>query len=395
MSTIEHTATASIGRIPMGRRLSELLKERGDAFSARAVAERIGLNREKLRKMLVGQHPVTVQILEQIADDLKLPVERIMQLDTVKSEKELKTLLDADKRTKVMMLRALTLANELVDASVGFTERCFSFANRGRAEFQLQKYDEAHESWQTAMKYAEKVSKEFDDFTLLHHVSSFLMISYTIRREYTNILHTLSIVETAFKDDPEKMGYANYVRMKWQEHRGDMIKAKEYSYIALEFFKRTGKMDQIGRAMINVGHFEFHTGNYEVAKQILWSAIEVLESFDYPRLFAVKDYVKALLKLGQKSSASELIREFSHLASDYPDIHGKLMILYSMAADDPTYAVSVSDDLSQGVSVRYSACKYLMEYYTLERDSESVMQYYEKGRAIIKQKSGLIDEEGF
>ncbi|PWK06942.1 helix-turn-helix domain-containing protein [Tumebacillus permanentifrigoris] len=395
MSTLEHTASVAFGKIPLGRRISELMQDRGDAFSIRAFAERLGENRETFRQTLLGNRPISITLLENIAKGLKVDEDRLRQRDTFKKEEELNSLLNAPERTKAMMLRAETLAKELVDVAIGWTEPCMYWAHLGRAQFQLQLYDHAHESWVTSMRYAEKISDIFKDNTLLYHISSFLLISFTVRREYTNILHTLEVVENAFRDDPEKMGYVSYTRMKWHEHRREMQKALEYSYIALDYFKKTENHDQIGRALINVGHFEYQFENYHVAKNILSTAVEELAPFDFIRLYAIKDYVKTMIKIGDKTTANELIEQYLPLYSDYPDMMGKLMILKSDALHDPSFAEKIINDLRVGVEVRQLACKYLMEYSASSGDSESLMRYYNKVKSLSLKNCKVFEEEGF
>ena len=330
MTTLEHTVGTSIGKIPIGRRISEALQERGEAFSIRAFAERIGINRETFRTILKGERAITLPELERVVAGLRITEERLRQMDTFKKQEELEALLKANERTKVMMLRALTLANNLNEVAIGMTERCVSFANLGRAQFHLQKYDEAHESWLKASEFAEKVKEEYGDGTLLYHVFSFLLISFTTRREYSNIQHTLNVVENAFPNDPEKLGYVSYTRMKWHEHRGDLNKALEYANLALGYFHSTNNNSQIGKAMINVAHYQYQKGDFNEAKSMLSSSLGYLHSYDYAKLYAIKDYVKTLIRLGENDHAVQLIEQNKDLAKEYPDLNGRLQILHSM-----------------------------------------------------------------
>jgi len=392
MSTVEHTASGTIGKIPIGRRIAELLMERGDAFSIRAFAARIGMNRETFRNILIGERPITLPELEKVTQGLRITEERLRQMDTFKKQGELETLLNANKRTKAMMLHALTIANDLVEVAQGMTERCVGLLQVGQAQYYLQQYDEAHESWLSAMEYAEKINKEFGDSTLLYHLTSFLMISFTIRKEYTNIQQTLNVVEGAFASDPMQMGYANYARMKWHEHRGNIDKALKHSYTALDYFLQTNDHSQIGKAQINVAHFEYLTGNFQRAKEMLHQAMEQLKSYDYFYLLAVKEYVKVLLQLNENETASEVILAHSDLANEYPDFNGMLQIMYSVAKNDPTFAISVSEDLKSSQWIRNVACKSLMDYYASQGDAESLMRYYEKVRKLSKKKNEYLEE---
>ena len=118
LTTLEHTVGTSIGKIPIGRRISEALQERGEAFSIRAFAERIGINRETFRTILKGERAITLPELERVVAGLRITEERLRQMDTFKKQEELEALLKANERTKVMMLRALTLANNLNEVAI-------------------------------------------------------------------------------------------------------------------------------------------------------------------------------------------------------------------------------------------------------------------------------------
>ncbi|TCP59120.1 hypothetical protein EV586_101336 [Tumebacillus sp. BK434] len=392
MSTIEHTASGKIGKIPIGRRIAEVMQERGDAFSIRAFSERLGINRETFRTILKGERPITLPELEKVTQGLRISEERLRQMDTYKKQGELESLLNANERTKAMMLRAQTLANELVEVSLGQTERCVSLLYLGQAQFYLQQYDDAHSSWMSAMEYAERVSKEFGDSTILYHLTSFLLISFTIRKEYTSIQQTLDVVEGVFAEDPMKMGYASYARMKWHEHRGNIEKAKEYSYIALDYFHQTNDISQIGKAQINVAHFEYLVGNYQKSKETLSFAMSSLKSYDYFYLLAVKDYIKVLLQLSENDAAVQAIEANVSRATEYPDFMGMFQIMKSVALDDPQYAIDVSGDLKLSDNIRGVAYKCLMEHYASKGDAESLMRYYEKVRTFSFKKNEFFEE---
>lgn len=393
MSTIEHTASDSFGKISLGRRISELMQEKGDAFSIRAFAERVGMNRETFRKTLLGERPITLSLVERISAGFGITEERLRQLDTLKKEQEVTSLLSATKKTKTMMLHAQTLARELVDVALGSTERCLCWTNLGRSQFHLQQYDLAHDSWVTAMHYAEKVYETFEDSTLLYHVTSYLMLSFTIRKEYTNIAQTLNVVESAFSDDPEKMGFVHYTRMKWNEHRGNLELAREHAYTALKYFQQTHHRPQIGRAQVNVAHFEHLLGNDQKAKETLLIAIENLKSNDFDYLVAVKDFIKVLLHLNDPCTACELLEANIDRAKEYPDIAAMFRIMYSIALGDPTHAKLVSEDVSMSPWIRKMACKSLMDYYAAKDDPVSLLCYYKRVVALNKGRSTFLEED--
>lgn len=395
MSTIEHTDTSVLGALPLWRRISELMVEKGEAFSIRAFAPRIGFSREILRRMLAGERHITPSDMERIAKGLGVSIERLKHVDTFSKQKELSSLLNANIRTKSMMLHAHSIAVELVDVARGATERGYCLNNLGRVQFMQQKYDEAHETWMSALEYAKQIQEQYEDKQLLHLVTVNLMLSYSIRKEYSNIEEFLSLVEKVFFDDPEKLGVAYYTRMKWQEERGNIKLAKNYAYLSLEQFVQTNVIEQICKAKVNVAHYEYLLGNYDISKELLSEVIDQASSFEFVLIHTVKEYVKSLLQLQEYETAIRIIEEYSLKAKDYPEYWAKLQIMYTVATDSPSYAETVINNSDISLQVRYLACKCLMEYFYLKRDFDLAMRYYEKGRMFSNTKSEFLNEGGF
>lgn len=100
--------------IPLGRRIAEIMKEKGSAYSLQAMGKRIGLSRETLRLMLHGGREIYDFELKKICSDLKMSVERIKQQDTWLMHSELQQLLKHEGRDPK---RALEIANHLLLAS--------------------------------------------------------------------------------------------------------------------------------------------------------------------------------------------------------------------------------------------------------------------------------------
>lgn len=393
MSTVENTSVANEVKMTLHRRIAEIMQEKGDSFSIRAFSSRLGMSRETLRLIVTGERPVTPSELERIAAGLGLSVERLKKMDTLYNEQEIDLVLHATKRTKVMLMRALDFAEELVEVSKGYTERCTNLIRLGKIQFYLRQFHEAHRSLQNALEYAQKIHEHDANDSLLHQVTSFLMVSHTVRKEYSNVESMLRLVEEVFSNDPEKMGYVHYTRMKWNEHQGNIGQAKDNAYTALDWFKQTGDEEQIGKAIINVAHFEYLAGNFKEAALRLTSAMHVLKDYELTLLIAVKEYAKTLLRLGQRQSAVQIIDEYDEIADDFPEMRAKIQILLTHAKDDPTYAQWVSDDPSVDSAVRILACKNLMKYFSLKDDAVSVMHYYKKGRMLSNNTNDFFEEE--
>ncbi|ARU61820.1 hypothetical protein CBW65_12855 [Tumebacillus avium] len=395
MSTVEYISTSTLARITLARRISELMSEKGDAYSIRAFAEKIGMNRETFRQMLLGTRRIAPSELDSIAQGLNISLERLKQEDTYQKEQELNTILTGKRRTKVMLIRAQAIAKELVEVSRGITERGYSLNNLGRVHYVQEQYEEAHKVWLAAYEYAKRLEEDFADTQLLHIVTANLMLTSTIRREYSNIEEMLNLVEKVFSDDFNKLGMAYYTRMKMYEDRGELKMAKEIAYRSLELFEKTNDEKQIGHALINVAHYEYVLGNYNSSAEVLLSAINTVQPFEGILIIAVKEYVKSLMQLRDYQAVKKVIDEYESLAQEYPEYWGRLQIMKTVVCDNSSFAEAVFKDTSLSVNLRYFACKALMEYYYLKGDWESAIRYYEKSRMIAGTKSEFLNEEEF
>ncbi|PWK15765.1 helix-turn-helix domain-containing protein [Tumebacillus permanentifrigoris] len=394
MSTIDLTTMSEFAKIPLLRRIIELLEEQEDNLSKRSIASMIGVNRETVRLLFKEKRPVTLDVLEKIAKGLSITVDRIRQLDSIKREKELNKVLTGNKRTRVMLMRALDLATELVELSLGVTERGYALNNLGRVLYVQGEYNKAHDIWLSALDFAKSIQREHNDSQLLHIVTANLMLTYTIRKEYSNIESIFHIVEQAFPDHPKAMGQCFYTKMKMEEERGNLELAREYSYNSLEHFSKTDDDKQIGKAFFNVAYYEFLLGSFKKSLNLLSTSIEYLRDFDDLLIRCVKDYVKCLMKLRDHETAIRVVEEYSELAREYPEYRAKLRIMYAVAKDDPSIADYVMKDTSLSVNTRYIASKCLLEYHYSKGDSDSAMRYYEMVRIFSSTKSGYLDEEG-
>ena len=395
MSMIEHTATSTLGKIFIGRRILEIMQEKGNAYSIRAFADRLGINRETFRITLTGDRPISLSLIEKIAEGLHVTEERLRQLDTFKKEEELIALLTSNNRNKVMLMRARSIAQELVEVALGDTERGFAYNNLGRTYFLMQQYEDAHDSWKKALTFAKKIHKSFEDNRLLNIVSANFMMACARIKDYGGADEMLQLVEQVFSDDYESLGMVAYSRMVMYGDRGNLEQARKYAYQSLEHFSKTDNKKQIGYGHLNVAKAEYKLGNYEGSAKILESAFEIVRDFEYIIAFVVKDYVRSLIKLRDYETATKIAEKYETITKKFPDCWNKMQIMYSVLKDDPRYADDVVNHLQASVEVRILACKCLFEYYAKRGDSESALRYYELARKFSRDNSEFVDEEGF
>jgi tetratricopeptide (TPR) repeat protein len=385
----------SIGKIPIGRRILELMNEKGNAFSIRAFADRLGENRETFRQTLLGNRPISLSLVERIAEGLSVSEERLRQLDSFKKEEELVSLLKATTRTKVMLMRAHSIALELAEIAVGSTERGFAFNNLGRAQYLMQQYEDAHESWKKALVFAREMQHSFEDNRLLRIVAENLMLTSARLKDYGGANEMLQLVERTSADDPNTLGMIAYARMVMYGDRGNLESSKRFAYESLEHFRKTNNKKQIGYGHLNVARIEYLSGNYEASVQVLDYVFDLIQDCEDILVGAVKEYVRALVKLGKHEIAVQIAKQHESVIKQFPSDWHKLQVMYTVLKDDPTYAINVAENLHASVEVRILACKCLFEYYLKQGDAETAIRYYELERKYSRDNSEFFDREGF
>lgn len=352
----------------------------------------MGISRETLRSMLTGDRVILDFELRQIAALLKMNVERIKQDDTRQEERRLHSLLQeaVDHRS------ALEIAERLAKLAVGITERCISLNNLGSAYFIGLKYDEAHDAWLQAYQYANEIKSRYNDYEYLFEVTKYLLISFSVRKEYAHLSSIISELEPLFESKPERSGALCYSYAMIEYQNGNKESAKQKLYQSLEYYCMAANEKNIGRAEHNVGYIEYATANYETAKKFFESALPRLSQHRYWYLVTVKDYIKTLIILREGNIAEELI---SHSLQEvqtlgYLELEAKMLLLLSRVSNNPENAIHVVNEEKYGPKVRILGCKFLINFYKKIGDSSMFMKYHEVAEKISEKKfSDILFEE--
>lgn len=375
-------------QIPIGRRIGEIMEEKGAAFSIRAFSQRIGITKDTLARMITGERYINPTEMEKIAKGLSLSVERLKKEDTESDLHELQRLLDENSNPT----RAVKIAQDILSSAIGMSERCDALNDLARAYFDLGEVELAHSRWTEAYELAQKIYSKYNDSSKLNILMSKLIISYTARKEFSSLTKVLEQIEGVFASNPAKLGSIYYSKAMIAENLGDRQRVKEYLYKSLEFLQMTEVQNQIGRAKLNVGFYEYKSKNYQIAKNLLEESIADLGK-DKVRYIAIKEYVKCLLKVGDTTNAIEMIENSLEYVIDQPILNAKYKLLLCIAKNDPTLALRLVDDQKIGIKVQNLACKFLMKYYSQIGDSESLMKYYSKAEELSVNISDILHEE--
>ncbi|MFD2168701.1 hypothetical protein [Tumebacillus lipolyticus] len=387
MSTLVAPKETTVDKIPLGRRIEEIKKEKGGYYSTAAMSTRIGVHEETLRMMIKGKRDIYSFELEKIAKDLKMPVERITQDDVTRGAAELIELL----ATKASLERAHELAVGLFEVSIGLTERCNALNNIGRVYFYLERYDSAYEYWMKAYSVAELIHEKFKDNERLHIVLSNLIALFAARKQYSRLSDIMIRIEGVFDGQPEKKASILHAKAMLAEHEGKVEEAGNFLYQTLDCLQVSGHTNKIGRAELNIGYYEYKQKNYARANEILKRSLNHLVLDKRVWLIAMKEYAKTLIKLNRTEEGTQIFDEaISETTS--PDLYGKLLLLLSVAKGQPKIAEEVLS-LSVDDKIKELACKYLMHYSYSTGDSDGVMKYYGITEGLRVYNSDILHEE--
>lgn len=388
--------TTIVDNIPLHKRLAEIMQDKGKHYSLRAVASRIGINREDFRKMIGGVKEIHMTDLERIANDLGISLDRIMQADIKYDVAQLDWCLNG----LTHLGKAKELAHHVCNVAVGATEKCVALNNLGRVYYELRQYTQAHKYWVDAYSYSLVCNESIGDRLLLNKVLSNLMLSYTQLKDYGNARCVLEEVEELFREDPKIMAQHSYSLAMIAYDLGDYIECKERLEKSLELFEETKLKKEIGKALHNVGFIQYVLGNLLESKQLFERAIELLLSYPVARLWAVKDYVKVLIKLGDIDDAvikiETSLKEFAchqNIEKAY-DLRAKLMLMLADIKEDESLAQTILEwEISN--KIRKLVYDFLIRFYANKGDSESVMKYIRCVGEMTKTSSPFFDEEGY
>jgi transcriptional regulator with XRE-family HTH domain len=390
MSQLVVQPKTTVDAIPLGRRISEIMKEKGKYYTVTAMAARIGIHRETYRMMLKGERDIYTFELEKIAEDLKLPVGRITQEDIF----ETVNVLEGNLYSATNLKKSLELASEVAQFALGLTERCKALHRLGHVYFLLQEYELSQKSLHTAHTFAQKIVEEYGENDLLYSITFNLVDTCTARHEYVTATHLLEEVSLTFANSPSRCAALFYLQARISESQGDLQTALSLVYASLEQAFLSQSENIIARAKINVAHFEYLSQNYSVSMQFLQEASLLLSKEDKTYFIAQKELVKSLIKLGDFDNAEKTI--LSTLVDvksiDFPDMEGKLLLLHSRTKNDPLHAECVTSDQLFSKKVRFLACKFLIAYYRKTGDAKKLIHYHEIAEELNGTLSDILDE---
>ncbi|HEU4963992.1 MAG TPA: helix-turn-helix transcriptional regulator [Bacilli bacterium] len=389
--------TASVNKetsVPQGRRICEIMEEKGDAYSLRALGRRIGMSKDMLHRCITGDRYIKPSELERIAEGLGISVARLLMEDVTKEREELKRLLTSMKNPK----RALELAKIVAEPAVGVSERCEALNDLGRAYYLLHRYEEAHKVWLEAYPFAIQIQEKYAESTFLYHVVSNILLAAAMRKDYTAMLEIKSKALPALETHPRHAGTICYALAKIEEDLSNYSDAKTYYYEALNHFSRCDMLEYVAGSKHNIACFEFRRNNLKQSREFFLEALQMFPENTIERVRCHKELSKTLIRTGQLAEAEQHLRQaLFHVdrcdVEDRDEYIAKINILLSRATSDPTYASHIAQDSNIELKYREVACNYLVHLYEMKEDAAQMIVWQRQLNQLSGRKYDVIDEE--
>ena len=223
-----------------------------------------------------------------------------------------------------------------------------------------------------------------------------LIISYSIRKEYSFLSDIISRIEPLYYKNPRRSADVCYSLAKIAEDKGNFEEARNQYKKSIELNCMTNHDKFIGKAEHNAACFEYRQKDYFASQYLFELALQKLSQYDYERLICKKEYCKTLLKLGENKRVEEIIFEcLSEIDSMNMgnDLKARYLLLLSRTRNDQRYAKDVLELEDVGREVKQLTCQFLMDLSEQEDDLESIMHYYRMVKNFLKTSFDLLDEE--
>lgn len=377
--------------IPLGRRIGEILEEKGSAFSLRAFSQRIGMSKDTLSRIISGERPIKPSELEKISECLKMSIPTIKQHQFLKARDELIELL----QEHIDLQKALSIAERIYSIACGVTERYEAAYYMGQIHFELRQYEISHQFRLEAYSYAQKLEEKYGESNKLYRILEKLMTSFTVKKDYSSAYKVVKQVEAVITNNPKGMGSICYTLAMIAYNTGNLEEARDRLYQSLSYYELTGDKKEIGKAQHNCAYIEYQLRDLTKAKTLFEAAIETMKEYRSLKLTPIKDYVKVLIKLGNLAEAEKLIVETLEYIQDHqthPDLLHKFYLLLAIVKNDPSIAENILSHENVDKRIKLIACRFLMKLYSDAGDSSSLMRYYKSAEEYSVNMYDVLSE---
>ncbi|ARU62641.1 hypothetical protein CBW65_17930 [Tumebacillus avium] len=381
MSQLLAPAKTVADGIPLWRRIRELMKEKGSRYSMSAVAGRLEISRETLRLMLNGEREIYWFELEKIAEDLKMPMARILQEDVAALHAEIAT----RKKSLQQLDVAMEFAKKRFDMAQGLTEKGYALLDIGYLHLYQEQFADAERVYLAAYEVIQQIGQApQEDDEMAFQALAHLAWVYVWSKQHLKALDFLEQHRTILTSTRTRQ--ASYLNRKGlvKQSLNELAEAKQLLYQAMELVRGLGREEWLGRVCISAAYVEYLDLNYSKAKDLLIQSLLHLQT-DTMRLLATKDLVKVYLKLHERQAAEALIRQTlrEEPVKSNREMEARLRILLSRTLEVPFHAEAVAGNSKYPKYMRLLASRFLRIFYRrwfLQGRSKRVKAVYQMPR---------------
>ncbi|KEO83236.1 hypothetical protein EL26_11130 [Tumebacillus flagellatus] len=362
-----------IERIPIGRRIQEILDEKGAAYLVGFFANRIHFPPQRLLAILHGNLEPSQEDLQQIAKGLGISVARLLQEDLVDEIEHLHELLT----TKGDSEASIALAERIAERSLGATERADAYNWVGRAYYAAGKLQEAHDALLRSYRVYETIPTAYQDSERMFRFTRNLSITFGMLLDFNGMAEIVKRAESFTWNDPLKEGATYLTSAVVQSELGHHEEAKRLFLLALTAYREAGNQEYIARVQFNIGQVEYLTENYQNAADYLESSLQDLSPETSYHLDAVEALVKTRIQLRDLDAALQLIQTYEPSLRQRPKELAYLYLFHAYTAND---LKRLEDVLAMDIVERDWKTRgylYLMKHYSELGDSLAVMRYFQ------------------
>lgn len=369
------------------QRARDIYDERG--YTTRQFARLAGLGSHvEVMRYLNEKQPnnkepkdITTPVLEKFLSAFKITLERFEKTDVIDLVSRLRTLLDSGKHPK----EALRLAQEYASVAVGIKEKSEALGLLGKAYYEMNMYDDAHNT----VKEAYDLALKGQDQELVYQATNKLLHSLFSKKLHTECIELLNEAESNFTDDIKKIGTFMHFRGMLANVEADYAASKDYFLRAYDLYKVLGDKSLIGRMEINLARHAYHDGDLEQARNLIISALENLQCDTVTMSITASQHLALIeIQQGNLDSACQIIDDNLRLIKDHnleqPDLKGKLLMMKSDVSENTSYAEQALKIAGISEELRIGLIDFLTEKFIENGDRQVALKYYRLGKGTVK-----------
>lgn len=341
-------------------------------ISIRSLAEKTGIGRMTLNRIIKEDRIISAEELSLIANGIGIEENRLTCKDTDYLVSELTSLIER----RVLPQKTYALALELSIIAIGFIEKAEANRYLGIALEMLHRQEEATSYFERSLQLAVK-SENREIIKIC--VNSYLNNAYTCK-QYLSVCNAVSKYSDYFRDDSDALGRLHQFKGLCEHSVNNSVNAKKEFALSAKYFGDAGSSTERAIAFFNLGHMEFDEHNYSGACQYFEMAMSDIQSDIQAYLHLVIKHSQSHVALGNVEQAVKQIDDgllnLKEKDLDEPKLHAKMLYMKAGINKDCDLAEEALKLNYKDKELKLSISNFLIRQYKENGDIESLMRTY-------------------